>query len=154
MEAELTRGPAVGQDLQGQACPCDVCLAEYATREELIHHLTSWIHLTSVAQRGAGIRSIFTVAASLLEVLGTWERCFACGGVGVDTLVAVQCCRCNGRGDQHISATGVPGVPYCGSSGGSNSRFVCLEHALDVHCRSCSTPLGIEAYLIDPEAGI
>ena len=69
----------------------------------------------------------------------------------IDTVVIIQCCQCNGNGDHAATPYGAPGVPWRLKNRGSNSCFVCLEHALDVHCRSCATPLGIEAYLVDPE---
>ena len=133
-------------------CFCDICLVGFLTRAELIDHLASDIHADAVMQRNLRIVDLFGRANIILDELGGWERCFACGRNRIDTVVMIQCCRCNGNGDQAPTPYGTPGVPWRPNNRGSNSRFVCLEHALYVHCRSCATPLGIEAYLVDPEA--
>ena len=133
-------------------CFCDICLVGFLTRAELIDHLASDIHADAVMQRNLRIVDMFGRANIILDELGGWERCFACGRNRIGTVVMIQCCRCNGNGDQAPTPYGTPGVPWRPNNRGSNSRFVCLEHALYVHCRSCATPLGIEAYLVDPEA--
>jgi len=133
-------------------CFCDICLVGFLTRAELIDHLAFDIHAHAVAQRNLRIVDMFSEANIILDELGGWERCFACGRNRIDTVVMIQCCRCNGNGDQAATPYGIPGVPWRPNNIGSNSRFVCLEHALYVHCSSCATPLGIEAYLVDPEA--
>ena len=127
---------------------CDLCLREFYNWQDYHAHLHGWMHAFALEDRNQQIEKLFDVADETLKIFGTWERCFSCGALKTATVVQVVCCRCRGSGGHIPSAQGVPGVAYSGGC----PRFLCRSHALEVYCRSCATPLGLESFAIDTDA--
>jgi hypothetical protein len=142
--------PLVAQEPnpEGRMYYCDVCLCELNCHRQYVQHIRGHMHETGVIRRNRFIQELFARVDHALETLGGWERCFPCGSVNVQTVIVVECPRCTGAGDQSPSPLGIPGVAFEGGS----PRFICMRHAMEVHCRSCSTPLGSEAFRVDRAA--
>jgi hypothetical protein len=127
---------------------CDICLKEFYCWRHYHAHLDGWMHKIAVENRNQQLERLFDVADEILQAHGTWERCFSCGALKTATVVQVVCCRCNGSGGRSPAAQGVPGIAY----NEGRPRYLCRRHALDVHCRSCAAPLGIESFAVDTDA--
>ena len=126
---------------------CDICPFECDESAEFISHLQSELHSFHLDDRNNVIRKLFDHATEILGPGGSWERCFDCGRLNIQTVVCVICSRCSGRGGASPAASGAPGVFFMNGL----PRFICLEHALRPFCMSCATPLAASNYFIDPD---
>ena len=127
---------------------CDCCLLNFTSTRDFVAHLSGACHECWKHCKEKQLRQLFATSEATLNQLGSWERCFSCGPIRTDTVVTVECSRCDNAGGRVPSKESLPGTPLPGSS----PRFICLTHALVGYCMSCSTYLGFEAFVVDQDA--